>query len=125
MARILVVDDSHEFREVVCNWIAAQPGWSVGGAVADGNEALTEVERWRPDVVLMDATMPRLDGLTATRLIKARPNAPAIVILTVHDSPTMRRAAEEAGADGFVAKTDLVGTLPGILRSVIDRDKDR
>jgi CheY-like chemotaxis protein len=107
------------FREVVCNWIAAQPGLSVGRAVADGNEALAEVERWSPDVILMDARMPGLDGIAATRLIKARPDAPPVVILTLHDSPTTRRTAEEAGADGFVVKTDLVSTLPEVLRSGI------
>jgi CheY-like chemotaxis protein len=125
MAQFLVVDDCSEFREVICNWIAAQPGWSVGGAVADGSEALAEVELWRPTAVLMDAMMPGLDGFATTRLIKVRPGAPPVIILTVHDSPKARQAAEEAGADGFVDKTDLVNTLPGVLRSVIDLGNNR
>lgn len=124
MARFLIVDDSREFREVICNWIGAQPGWSVGTAVADGSEALAEVERWRPDVVLMDAMMPGLDGFAATSLIKLRPDAPPVVILSVNDSPRTRKAAEDAGADGFVGKADLVGMLPGVLRSILDRAKN-
>jgi len=72
------------------------------------------------DLVLMDAVMPEMDGFEATRRIKREVNAPLVVIVSLHDSPSARRAAEDAGADGFVAKSELVRTLPGLLASLVD-----
>ena len=124
MTQVLVVDDSGAFRGVVCAWIKAQSGLEFVAAVVNGREAVDEKLLARVDLVLMDAVMPEMDGFEATRRIKRDPHAPRVVILTLHDSPATRRAAEDAGADGFVAKSELVRTLPGLLTSLIDGRKD-
>ena len=121
MARVLVVDDSKEFRAVMCDWIAMRPGLELVGEAADGTEAVDLVERLRPDLVLMDAIMHRMDGFEATRQIKSRPDPPQVVILTLHDSGATRPAAEAAGADGFVAKSDLTEALPRLLHELIEK----
>jgi chemotaxis response regulator CheB len=80
MARVLVVDDSREFRKVVCDWIASQPGLELAGEVVDGSDAVAAVERERPDLVLMDAAMSDMTGFEATRRIKSVPDAPPVGI---------------------------------------------
>ena len=122
MARVLVVDDSAEFRGVICAWIAARPGLELAATAANGRDAVDAVEPSRPDLVLMDAVMPQMDGFEATRRIKARPGAPLVAILTLHDSETIRRAAAEAGADGFVSKGELHLELPRLLEDLLGDD---
>jgi two-component system response regulator MprA len=102
--RILLVDDDEGFRATL--WRLLTRG---GRAVrveeaADGEEALQIVANRRPDVVVMDLTMPRMNGIEATRRLKVRwPDLP-VIILTVHDDPVYERTARAAGADGFLAK---------------------
>jgi len=114
--RVLVVDDSSEFVAGVESWISAQPDLELVGTAFDGSEATEAVERLEPDLVLMDAVMPEVNGFQATRWIKEKPGAPRVVILTLHDSATAREQAEAAGADGFVAKHDLWNQLPRVIR---------
>jgi DNA-binding NarL/FixJ family response regulator len=102
--RILLVDDDEGFRATL--WRLLTRG---GRAVrveeaADGEEALSIVANRRPDIVVMDLTMPRMNGLQATRRLKVRwPDLP-VLILTVHDDPVYERTARAAGADGFLVK---------------------
>jgi CheY-like chemotaxis protein len=123
MTRVLVVDDSSAFRGVACAWVDARPGLELAGSAKNGLEAIAAVDRSHPDLVLMDALMPEMDGFEATRLIKAGPDAPLIAVLTLHDSSAMRRAAELAGADGFVAKGQFTETLPGLLETFAEGRK--
>ncbi len=118
VTRILVVDDSEEFREGIGSWISSQPRLVLAGTARDGRQALEAAERLRPDLVLMDAVMPGLDGFQATRLIKERPGAPPVVILTLHDSVAARQQAWAAGADDFLAKDQVTDELPALLRSL-------
>ena len=118
MVRVLVVDDSGEFRKVLCVWIASQPGLELAGEAENGREALAELERKRPDIVLMDAVMPEMDGFEATRRIKSAPDPPPVVILSICNTGATRLAAEGAGADGFVAKSELMAQLPRLLETL-------
>ena len=103
--RVLIVDDSQPMRELIKMTLAGVA--EVVGECADGADALDCYEANRPDWVLMDWEM-RTDGLTATRrIIKAHPQA-RILIVTNHDDDTLRTAAIEAGARGFVLKDDLL-----------------
>lgn len=72
-----------------------------------GPKALEQVGPLHPHLVLMDLAMEGMNGLEATRRLKAQENPPRVIILTLHDNPEYRAAAEQAHADGFVAKSDL------------------
>jgi DNA-binding NarL/FixJ family response regulator len=102
--RILLVDDDEGFRATLRH-LLTQRGHGVRvEEAADGEEALKRVATSQPDAVLMDLTMPRMNGIEATRRLKVRwPELP-VLILTVHDDPVYERTARAAGADGFILK---------------------
>ncbi len=101
--RVLLVDDHPLFRDGVRSLLEAR-GVEVVGEAGDGQEALEAALRLRPDVILMDITMPRMDGLEATRLIKVRLPEVKIVILTVSDEDRLLFEAIKSGAQGYLLK---------------------
>ena len=113
--RILIVDDSADFLDSVSLLLSAAPGVTVIGRARSGEEAIVEVERLQPDLVLMDIGMPGMGGIEATRQIKARERAPRLLLLTMHDSAEYRRAGEHAGADGFLSKLDFTTAISAML----------
>lgn len=133
--RVAVVDDQAMVRAGFSALLAAQPGITVVGDVADGADAVDLVRRTRPDVVLMDIRMPEVDGIEATRRIAALDDVdPRIIILTTFDLDSYVFQALRAGASGFLLKdapaSDLVHAVrvvaggdallsPSITRSVI------
>lgn len=106
MTRLLVVDDQALVRSGFRMILGAQPGFDVVGEAADGVEAVEMARGLRPDMVLMDVRMPRLDGIAATRDIVtgAAGEAPKIVMLTTFDLDTHVYEALRAGASGFLLK---------------------
>ena len=120
---VLIVDDSEEFLLGACAWVTAQPDLRLAGTARSGAEALVAVERLRPDLVLMDVAMPGMDGLEATRRIKARPGAPLVVMLTFHASQVARQEAWAAGADGFVSKADVSDALHRVIGELLADQK--
>jgi DNA-binding NarL/FixJ family response regulator len=112
----LIADDDYLFRITVRRLLEQAPEVSVVGEANDGEEAIQLAQELQPDLVLMDISMPRLDGLEATRRIKAeRPNT-KVIILTVHQEEAYRKAAGECRADAFLTKKT-VGSqlLPAIM----------
>jgi DNA-binding NarL/FixJ family response regulator len=109
--RILLCDDQALFRAGMKAVLGAQPLLEVVGEVADGRAALDDVQRLRPDVVLMDVEMPSLDGIEATRrLVQAHPDV-KVVILTQHLEGQLVARSLEAGASGYVLKDVPVAEL--------------
>jgi DNA-binding NarL/FixJ family response regulator len=104
MVRVLLVDDDQLLRSGLKLMLAPEPGVEVVGEAADGDEVLAEVDRHRPDVVLMDIRMQRLDGIAATRLLRAQPQPPAVIMLTTFDTDELVVRGLEAGAVGFLLK---------------------
>lgn len=102
--RVALVDDEPLVRAGLAAIIDSDPGLDVVGEAGDGAEALDLVRRTRPDVVVMDVRMPRLDGLEATRHLVDLQEPPRILILTTFDSDDYVFEALRAGADGFVLK---------------------
>ena len=113
--RILVADDHEDFRRVVHEFLDRLPNISVVGEASDGKEAVEQVERLHPDVVLMDISMPRQNGLDATRIIKERWPFTKVVIATMHDNALYRSQAREAKADDFLLKSTL---KPGLIATL-------
>jgi DNA-binding NarL/FixJ family response regulator len=107
--KVLIVDDRTQTREGLKALLAtAQPVQVVGEAV-DGREAMHLIDVRQPDVVLMDASMPVMDGLEATRLVKAHWPEVRVIVLTIHTG--LRAEALAAGADAFLVKGCPAGEL--------------
>ncbi len=102
--RVLIVDDDPLVRMGLVMILSGGPGLTVVGEAADGSEVEAAVDRLRPDVVLMDIRMPGLDGITATRRLRRRPQSPQIIVLTTFDADENVLRAVRAGAGGFLLK---------------------
>ena len=114
---LLVVDDDPGFRETLRILLTQRDEVVVLGEAESGEEALRLAETLRPDVILMDLVMPRMNGLETTRRLKARWPALGIIIITVHDDEAYRRTALAAGAEGFLVKKTLgVDLWPTLLK---------
>ncbi|WTG91040.1 response regulator transcription factor [Kitasatospora sp. NBC_01560] len=104
VTRVLVADDQTVVREGIVMLLGLLPGIEVVGAAADGEEAVALVERHRPDVVLMDLRMPRVDGVEATRRIRAAHPETEVVVLTTYADDDSLFPALQAGARGYLTK---------------------
>lgn len=104
--RILVADDHEVVRRGIRALLEAQPGWEVAGEAATGREAVEKVKQLKPDVVVLDITMPELNGLEAARRILVAAPKTEVLILTMHSSDEIVRDVLEAGARGYVLKSD-------------------
>jgi DNA-binding NarL/FixJ family response regulator len=109
--RILIADDHEVVRRGLCTLLQTQEGWEVCGEAKDGREAVEKAKQVRPDVVILDVGMPNLNGLAATRqLIQQNPQQ-KVIVLTITDSDHVIREALDAGARGFVLKSDAARDL--------------
>lgn len=126
VARVLVVDDQTVVREGLVLLLGLLPGVQVVGAAADGAEALALVDEHRPDVVLMDLRMPRMDGVEATRRIRAGHPGTQVVVLTTYSDDESVFAALRAGARGYLTKDaradDISRTIAAVLRGEAQLD---
>ena len=120
--RVLVVDDDPLVRSALGLMLGGQPDIEVVGEAADGQEGLHLTARLRPDVVLMDIRMPRLDGLAATRELYARPDPPRVIVLTTFDADEHVVEALGAGAEGFLLKDTPPPQIIEAIRRVVDNE---
>jgi DNA-binding NarL/FixJ family response regulator len=109
--RILVADDHELVRRGIRGLLRARRGWTVVGEAMNGREAVEKAEKLKPDVGILDISMPDLDGLQATRRIRQAIPTTEVVVLTMHESDQMVRRVLEAGALGYVLKSDLATHL--------------
>jgi DNA-binding NarL/FixJ family response regulator len=116
-ARIILADDHEAFLAVATRLL--EPEFTVIKTVADGQALLDEAVRLEPDVLVIDISMPVLDGLAAARQLKAAGSRAKIVFLTLHQDPDYVRAARATGALGYVVKCRLVADLPRALREAL------
>lgn len=116
--KILLVDDNRSFLKAVQQFLGTLPGVEVVGQAHDGNEALAQAERLRPDLVLLDIVMPGMGGFETARALKTGPYPPRIVFLSLHDNPAYRAQARLHGAEAFVSKADFGVELVPILQAL-------
>jgi DNA-binding NarL/FixJ family response regulator len=104
--RILVADDHKVVRRGLRALLESRPGWEVCGEATTGREAVEKARELKPDLVVLDITMPELNGLEATRqILKALPRT-EVLVLTIHESEQVVHEVLEAGARGYVLKSD-------------------
>lgn len=118
MIRVLVVDDQAIVRGGVARILSPDDGFEVVGECDDGDEVLDAVDAHRPDLVLMDVRMRRVDGVTATARLTARDEAPPVLVLTTFDDDDALWGALDAGAAGFVLKDASAEDLIAAARAV-------
>jgi DNA-binding NarL/FixJ family response regulator len=116
--RIVLADDHSVVRAGLKALIDAEPDMEVVGEADDGVEVLAEADRARPDVVVLDLSMPRLNGLDAAQQLRERAHELRVLVLSVHEDATYLRRALEAGANGYVLKRAAAESLIGAIREV-------
>jgi DNA-binding NarL/FixJ family response regulator len=118
--RILIADDHELVRRGVRTVLEGQAGWVVCGEASTGREAVAKALDLRPDIVILDISMPELNGLEATRQIRRAVPA-KVLILSVHESEQLVTEVLNAGAHGYVLKADAGRTLVEAIRTVVRR----
>jgi DNA-binding NarL/FixJ family response regulator len=119
--RILIADDHEVVRRGLSMLLQAHDGWEICGEARDGREVVEMARQLKPDVVILDIGMPNLNGLAATRQLAQQNPQQKIIVLTITDSDQVIREALDAGARGFVLKSDaardLVSAVEALQRS--------
>ena len=116
--RRLLVDDHPVVRQVLKTLLEGRSGWEGVGEASDGAEAIEKAKDLQPDVTVLDVTMPRMNGLEACRLLRRQAPEIEILFVTQHDSPQMMREALEAGARGYVVKSNAARDLLAAVEAV-------
>ncbi len=118
--RMLLVDNSTTLLRAIESMLASV-GWiHVVGCAHSGVQALEWIDLLEPHLILLDLAMPGMDGLEVTRTLMGRPGRPRIIMMTAHIDDDYRRAATDAGVDGFILKADLSDGLVSLITAVED-----
>ncbi|HTZ46450.1 MAG TPA: response regulator [Verrucomicrobiae bacterium] len=118
---ILIADDHEVIRRALRSLLLSRPDWTVCGEAVDGSEAVQMTRMHRPDVVLMDISMPEMNGVEATRIIRHEFPQTAVVIISQNDPDVTRRQSKDVGATCYVAKADLSRNLLGAIDRIVDQ----
>ena len=117
--RILIADDHGLVRRGIREVLHSRLGWRVAGEAANGREAVAKAIELKPDVAVVDIGMPELDGIEAARQIRESVPEIKILVITMNESDSMIRRALDAGADGYLLKSDLTVCLPKAVEAIV------
>ena len=117
--RTLLADDHEPFRQCVAKLLSNTPGLELVGEVGNGEEAVRLSGELKPDVVIMDVVMPRMNGLEATRRITRKFPSIKVIALSLHGDSGFRRAMLDAGASVYLLKDNVGHELPRVLRAIV------
>lgn len=121
---ILIADDHEPVRRSLRSLVEARPGWNVCGEAADGRAAVEKVRELRPNVVILDVSMPEMSGLDAAQLIRVEVPHCRILIVSQNEPGVMRQEAERVGAYAFIPKSkiseDLVLMIEAAMNSPVN-----
>ncbi len=120
--RVLLVDDNPEFLKAAERILSLVPHLEVVGRASSGEEAVEQIKALRPGLVLINWSLPGMNGLEATRRISAQPNPPKVLILSLQDYPEYRLAAKEAGAEGLLSKSEFGQKIPSLIDYLIAQE---
>lgn len=121
--RTIVVDDSPAALRAICSVVARQQNLSFVGAASNGREGLALARSLHPDLALLDLEMPVMDGIEATSRLGRDCPATRVVVVTVHNTPELRKLCYERGASGFIAKDALKDELPKVVLKLFGNGK--
>jgi signal transduction histidine kinase len=121
---ILIADDHESFRRSLRNFLESKRNWRICGEAADGVEAIEKAKELHPDIVLMDVSMPRMDGLQATRAIRKHLPETNVIIISQNDPVVVSREYAEVGAHGFISKSNVAGDLISKIENAIRKRRD-
>jgi DNA-binding NarL/FixJ family response regulator len=120
--RILLVDDHEVMRRGIRALLSGDSDWDIAAEAQDGREAVEKVQELHPDLVVLDLTMPVMNGLEAAKEIRRVAPATKILIFSMHESPQITREAREAGADAFLSKSAMAEELPLLVKRLLGVD---
>ena len=115
LRKVAIADDSPAFLAAAANYVASLPGFMLAGTASNPPQTLALVEHSMPDVLLLDLGMGPKRGLELVQRVKATPGAPAVVGLSLFDSPEALAAARRAGADELIGKESFISSLSAVL----------
>ena len=121
--RLLIVDDHKMMRDGLRKILEEQPDIEIVGEATDGGMADKMVSRLRPDIVLMDVNMPKVDGIEATRRITSKKNSPSVIGLSIHEDKDTEHSLRKAGACDYVSKRETAEKLYSRIRHWANRSK--
>ena len=116
--RIVIADDHELVRRGALAILQAQNGWRVVGEATNGREAVEKTAKLKPDIVIVDVSMSELDGIEVVRQIRVAVPDTKVLVLTMHESDQMVRRALDAGASGYLLKSDLADELPKAVKAI-------
>jgi PAS domain S-box-containing protein len=123
--KILVVDDDARVRGIIRSFVCSRPGWTVCGEAADGIESIEQAKASQPDVVLMDVTMPRMNGLEAARVLRREIPDLDVILVSQNDPRIVSRQAADVGARGYCSKSDLGRNLVPMIERTLEKQESK
>jgi DNA-binding NarL/FixJ family response regulator len=125
MLRILIADDHPGVRSSIRSLVKSRNDWDVCGEATDGIEAVEKAKQLKPDIVLLDLSMPRMSGIQALPLIRKEVPESEVLIVSQHESPDIESLVAKAGAQGYVAKSEVGRALVPAIESANKRHSHR
>ena len=116
--RVLLVDDNKNFLESLSRFLGPYPAIEIIGKVSDGKAALEICSRLNPELVMMDIRIPGINGFETARIMKTLENPPRILLLSFNDETEYLAESLSSGADGYLAKSDIISELFRQLSSI-------
>lgn len=118
--RILIADDQETIRQDLREILESRSDWEVCGEAANGEEAVHRTQELRPDLIILDITMPVLNGLDAARMIRTFSPQTPVLIVTMHKTKQLLEEARRVGVRGYVAKADMGHSLIRAVSAVLE-----